>query len=103
MATVPAGPLKDALQEGLRVGQERRTGIIKALTDAKAPFTKEELEAKPTSELEKLATLAGTKLTANMDFSLMGGPRQETTKTETAAPKPSFITAEQIKTAQARK
>lgn len=60
--------MQDQMRSGLKLHKEHRNKLIENIMTNSDVFTKEELEAKPTDELEKLSKLAK----APADYSILG-------------------------------
>lgn len=93
IATVPAGPMRDSLVEGMRVAAEKKTALISRLRASNRcsveDYPDAELQAMQIPGLEKLAKLAGIELvsvTAPVDFSLGGARKPENDEEIPAAP-----------------
>jgi hypothetical protein len=68
--------LRDSINEGLRVGREKKAATIKTLKDSKrCVYTDDELNAMPQAQLDKLVTLADIKVA--VDFSGQGLPKSD--------------------------
>lgn len=63
--------MRDAIQEGARLGRERKASTIKALQDTgRCKMSAEELQGKTQAELDQLVELAGTNVRAAIDHSV---------------------------------
>ena len=96
---------QDMINEGLRVGRERKAATIKTLKDSgRCDLTDEQLNGKSQSELDQLVKLAGLntpRATGGMDFSGQGVPRTEGNKPAEVPAPPKL--ADAIKAARAAK
>lgn len=83
--------LREVLNDGIRLANERRSTLIKALKDTgRNKFTDEQLEAKSTEELQTLAELAAVPVAEPVSFEGRGGPR--VAATGGVEKPPSFVT-----------
>jgi hypothetical protein len=86
LADLPEGWRKAIEAQAAQELAERNTGI-EALAAAQTVFTKAELEAMPTEQLKKMATLAAAPVVAPTSFGART-PAQRTAAEDTAAPPP---------------
>lgn len=74
LASAPA-ETRDAIQEGVRIGKEKKAATIKALKDTgRCTFSDEALGAMSQAQLDQLVSLAGSNVRAAVDHSV-NGPR----------------------------
>lgn len=76
--------MRDAVNEGARIGREKKAATIKALkaTERAAGFSDAELDGMTQSQLDRLVALAGTNVRAAIDYSV-NGPKVAAADSET--------------------
>lgn len=94
--------MRDAINEGKRLGEEKRSSTIKALKDTgRCDLTDAVLASKTQAELDSLMKLAGASV-PRVDFGGQGGPKDLSAGSKTeVAPPPSMN--ERILAARAKK
>lgn len=73
---------REQMEHGLKLYKAHREGIIAKILEFNEAFSAEELNEKPTAELEKLSTFVKAK----SDFSLLGGLKTQGSKEEKLLP-----------------
>lgn len=92
---------RESINEGLRVGREKKAATIKALKDTgRCDMTDEQLNASSQASLDQLVKLAGSNVRAAIDFAGQGTPRVEASANQGAPEAPDLGAA--IRAAQGK-